>query len=120
MNTLVKLVIVSIVILTNSACTHMRGNYTKGYSIPIEVIENSPLKLSIVDGRPVAILDGKIISSPVEFPDTLVSADNKDKKSVSIQSIEQFSLIKIKGSCYYFFCAGSSCSKFVVDDSWCP
>ncbi len=119
MNTLVKLAIVSIVILTNSACTHMRGNYTKGYSIPIGVIENSPLKLSVVDGKPVAIMDGKVISTPVEFPDTLVSGDDKDKKSVSIQSIEQLTLIKIKGSCYYFFCAGSSCVKFLVDDSWC-
>lgn len=115
---LAKFAFLFLVLLAASACSHTKGGYKQSYSVPILPIENSPLKISIVDGVPVAILDGKVISEPAEFPVTFVP-DNKEENSISIRSIEQFTLIKVKGSCFYFACAGSSCTKFAVPDSYC-
>lgn len=118
MNTVMKTVFLSLILLVISACTHTQERYKQNHPVPIQIIEDSPLKISIIDGAPVAILNGEVISSPVKFPQELLSG-NKDQKSISLQSIEQFTLIKIKGSCFYFACAGSVCTKFEVPDIYC-
>jgi len=117
MNTLTKTAFLSLILLVTSACNHMQGRH---YSLPIEPIENSPLKISIIDGTPVAILNGEVISSPANLPHDFVINKNNEPKPISLQSIEQFTLIRIKGSCLYFSCAGSQCTQFEVPDEYCP
>lgn len=119
MNILTKIAVLSLILFLTSACTHMQGSYKQNYSLPIQAIEDSPVKISIINGAPVAILNGEVISRPVKFPHELISDNKKGQGSISIRSIEQFTLIKIKGSCYYFVCAGSTCTIFELPDEFC-
>jgi len=119
MNTLAKATLLSVTILALSACEHMHGRYKSECSIPIQPIDGLPLSITIVNGVPTAKLGDKIISERVDLPDDFTLDPKNETRSVSIRSIEQFSLVKIKGSCYYYACSGSVCSKFEVPDAYC-